>query len=66
MNDKHYEELYLSAQKAVNRLVDNNARLRSALEKYGEHIYPCENLVDGKCSCGLHAALRGGSDGEQV
>lgn len=34
------------------------ARLREALEKYGEHLYECEILGTHKpCSCGFDAAL---------
>ena len=44
------------------------ACLRSALEKYGQHLQDCpthmeEGSIMPSCNCGLDAALQGGSDG---
>ena len=50
-------------------------RLRSALEKYSVHVGLCKKrsrdidgriMTTGYCTCGLDAALQGGSDGQKV
>ena len=56
----------------VQRLEAEVARLRAALEKYGDHLLGCEkvthralgyDMVSDKCTCGFDAAMVTGAEG---
>ncbi len=59
---KSVKNLVEAAPAAFNIIEAENARLRTALEKYGRHKYGCDRWgwnTDGKCTCGLDAAFAG-------
>lgn len=45
-----------------NSLDAKNAKLREALVRYADHDLDCPARLDGKCTCGLLAALGGADD----
>jgi len=61
---------YLRRHKDVGNMMEeviklraDNARLRAALARYGDHEYECALKDEGDCSCGYEAAVLAGKEG---
>lgn len=61
-----FEEMFLKNRDADYKERDALQRRVETLEKYADHLDDCDGAdinSPRKCSCGLHAALRGGETG---
>lgn len=66
-SDHDYEQLARNCYpETIDKLNEEIVRLRSALEKYGRHLFPCSKMVseDEDCTCGFSTAIQGESDGK--